>query len=290
MNPFLLNKLTQRRIWNRILNERLAEPIHLNLLSLFVWLFGSYRAKINHDLIIRQNHAYSILKCADYAKYSGLKTVSLLEFGVASGLGLLNMCKIAQNVSKSTGISFNIYGFDTGKGMPPAVDYRDHPDIYQEGDFPMNFDELRKAMPTNASLLIGDVSTTVESFISNLSLDEPIGYVVLDVDYYSSAREALKIFLDSEPGKYLPITLLYADDVALEQHNGWCGELLAINEFNADSKLRKIEHHAFFENSRIYRRAEWLKHIFFLHVLDHPTRCNVTSNEKKRIISNPYLT
>src|SRR4051812_41346524 len=53
-SPLLKNKLGQRQKWRRILQERLTEPVHLNLLSLFVLLFGSYRAKIAWDLVIRQ--------------------------------------------------------------------------------------------------------------------------------------------------------------------------------------------------------------------------------------------
>ena len=117
-----INKLKQRRIWERMFYERLTEPIHLNFISLLVYLFGSYRKKIDFDLIIRQQYAYSILKAADYAKEMAIKTISLIEFGVASGAGLINMAKIAEMIGKETGINFKIYGFDTGKGMPPAID------------------------------------------------------------------------------------------------------------------------------------------------------------------------
>jgi hypothetical protein len=55
--PLLKNKLARRDRWRRIFLERLTEPVHLNLLSLPVLLFGSYRAKIAWDLIIRQQYA-----------------------------------------------------------------------------------------------------------------------------------------------------------------------------------------------------------------------------------------
>src|SRR5262245_1610479 len=115
-----LKKLSHRYIWDRIFYERLTEPIHLNILAAFVWAFGSYRSKIHYDLIIRSNNAYGILKAADEAKRLGIKTVSLVEFGVAAGAGLMNMAKIASRVTRETDISFKIYGFDTGKGMPVA--------------------------------------------------------------------------------------------------------------------------------------------------------------------------
>src|SRR5215813_13419759 len=111
----------------RIGTERLTEPIHLNLLAFFVALFGSFRAKVNFDLIIRQQNAFPILHAADKARQAGLKRLTIVEFGVANGAGLINMCRIAASVEKTTGVGFDIYGFDTGAGMPAAIDYRHHP-------------------------------------------------------------------------------------------------------------------------------------------------------------------
>ena len=289
MKPFLLRRFAQRRIWSRIFRERLTEPLHLNFLSLFVWVFGSYRAKVDYDLVVRQNNAYGILKAADFAVRQGIRTVSLIEFGVAAGTGLLNMAQIAGKVTRATGVSFKLYGFDSGRGMPPARDYRDHPDLYQKGDYVMNQDALKKVLPANVQLIIGEVTDTVSDFISRLPSDEPVGYVVFDLDYYFSMRDALKILRDANPQKYLPITLVFLDDIALDPHNHYCGELLAVNEFNAENPLRKIEHHAFLENSRIFRRAIWVKQMFFLHVLDHPSRCQITVRDNKRALFNPYL-
>lgn len=152
-------------------------------------------------MIIRQQHAYSILKCADYAQELGIKTVSLVEFGVAHGAGIMNMAEIAKNITKETGISFKIYGFDTGKGMPMALDYRDHPDLYQAGDFPMNYDILSRNLPDNASLIIGNISDNVEQFIKNIPQTEPVGFVSVDVDYYYSTKDVLKVFMDNNPKK-----------------------------------------------------------------------------------------
>jgi len=260
----------------------------LNLLSLFVYFFGSYRAKVSFDLIMRPHNAHSILKCAELANSLRIKTVSIIEFGVATGAGLMNMSEIAKKVTQKTGVLFKIYGFDTGQGMPPAKDYRDHPDTYQEGDFRMDIDALTKSLPENTKLIIGNISETVGGFLTKLSSEEPIGFAVVDVDYYSSTKDVLKIFKGS-PEKYLPITTVYLDDIHQESHNSYCGELLAVKEFNTEEEFRKIEHHRFFENSRIFKRADWMKHIYQLHVLDYPTRYNVTTTVKKTVIGNPYL-
>ena len=44
------------------LKDRLGEPLHLNLLSLVVRLFGSFRAKVAFDLVERRKYAFPLLK------------------------------------------------------------------------------------------------------------------------------------------------------------------------------------------------------------------------------------
>src|SRR5881275_2929970 len=112
-----------------------------------VWAVGSYRAKIAFDLVVRQWNAYGILKAADQAKTLGISRVSLVEFGVAAGAGLMNMAEIARRVTRVTGVQFQLYGFDTGAGLPPPTDYRDHPDLYQQGECGMDVEALRNALP-----------------------------------------------------------------------------------------------------------------------------------------------
>src|ERR1700760_1429792 len=130
-NWYVLRRLFQKEKLVKVFVERLTEPLHLNLLSLFVALFGSYRMKVAFDLVVRQQYAFPILFAADEAMRHGYKKVTLVELGVASGAGLLTMCRLAEQTTKATGIEFRIVGFDGGKGMPPAVDYRDHPEMFQ---------------------------------------------------------------------------------------------------------------------------------------------------------------
>lgn len=283
-----LKKLTQRHIWDRILLERLTEPLHLNLLSLGILAFGSFRARARWDLVVRQHNAFCILKAADAARGLGLKTVSLVEFGVATGAGLMNMAEIAARATELTGVEFKIYGFDTGKGMPPARDYRDHPDMYERGDFAMDADRLQARLPANTKLRLGEVRDTVGEFLRELPTSEPLGYVVIDVDYYYSSVDALRIF-EGKPEQYLPLTMVYLDDIWCERHNSACGERLAVAEFIRDHPRRPIERHPFFELTRIFRRARWLAQIYFCHVLDHPQRSTVGENAVKRRLENVDL-
>ncbi len=286
MNFF--KKLAQRHIWDRILMERLTEPLHLNVLSLGVLALGSFRMRTKWDLVVRQHNAFAILKAADAARGLGLKTVSLVEFGVATGAGLMNMADLAARATEATGVEFQLHGFDTGKGMPPARDFRDHPDMYAAGDFAMDADRLRRKLPPNAHLHLGEISGTVGDFLAQLPATEPIGYVVVDVDYYYSAVDALRIF-SGKAEQYLPLTTVYLDDVWCERHNSACGERLALAEHNRDHPLRLIERHPFFEQSRIFRRARWLAQMYFCHVLDHPQRAEVRESSEKRRLENVDL-
>lgn len=284
----LLSKLRKRRVWRRVLLERASEPLHLNLASLAVLAFGSYRAKVDWDLVVRPHYAYGILKAADIARAHGIRHVTLVEFGVASGGGLLNMATIASRVTAVTGVDFTLHGFDSGTGMPPARDYRDHPDLYQQGDFTMDEQALRAALPSNVHLHLGPLTETVPRFADHLDPAAPLGFVALDVDYYSSTVEALEALRGAAEG-YLPLVVVYADDVTLDEHNSACGELLAIAEFNAANPLRRLEQNPFLEHSRVFRRPAWLRQIYFFHLLDHPVRSAVRTTTTKRYLENPYL-
>src|SRR5579884_3449641 len=189
-----LRVVRTRGVWGRVARERLTEPLHLNLISAGVWAFGSYTQKIDWDLIYKQQYAYGVLKAAQLARFRGIDRVSLIEVGVASGAGLLNLAEIAANVGRELGVTFRIIGFDTGNGMPPARDYRDHPEYYHEGDFSMDVEALRMRLPDSTRLVLGELEDTVPPFLESLSHDEPIGFVSVDVDYYSSTVSALKLF------------------------------------------------------------------------------------------------
>jgi hypothetical protein len=283
-----MRKLNEPRVWERIFRERLAEPLHLNLLSVPVQLFGSFRSKIYFDLVMRQHHAFGLLHAADQAKSVGLEAVSVIEFGVANGAGLVNICRIAERVTRATGIRFQVFGCDTGTGMPPPRDYRDHPEHYSSGDFPMQDPKsLRASMPSFAELVIGDLSQTVPHLLARQPEVPPFAFVSVDVDYYWSALESLQIFAGA-PSRYLPTVTIYFDDVGFEEHNSWCGELAAIQEFNAAHKLRKIEPFNNLRTRRLFKKALWIERMYTLHVLDHARRTPRKISSPPKVLGNPY--
>ena len=287
---FLIQKLRYPRIWRRVLLERLTEPLHLNFLSAFVAIFGSFRARVAFDLVLRQQHAFGLLKAADNARACRLEALTVVEFGVASGAGLLNLCEIGRRVTRATGVRLDIVGFDTGTGMPEPKDYRDHPEYYAAGDFPVDRPALAARLPSNARVIYGDIERTVPEFRRSLTSAAPVGFVSLDVDYYSSSRAALQLFEDADPRRYLPWVVLYLDDVMFDGHNEWCGELLAVSEFNAAHPARKIGRFNFLRNTRVFRNPAWIDHMHMLHVLDHPYRQpGSRPGAGPVVLQNPYL-
>lgn len=285
---FLLKRIAEKRIWKRIFIERLTEPFHLNCIAFFVFIFGSFRQKVAFDLVLRPYHAFAILKACDAAKKQGLKKIKILEFGVANGAGIMNMIKIAEKVTKTTGIAIEIIGFDSGKGMPDPKDYKDHPEYYNTGDFPMNKELLLQQINNKATIIFGDIKESLKAFEQTLSIDAPIGFVSVDVDYYSSTTETLQL-LKAKASYFLPLTYVYFDDTFMEHHNSKCGELLAVREFNQENEFRLIEQHNFLSNSRIFKHANWIKQLYYLHVLDHEKRFNTNKTREAYVLDNPYL-
>ncbi len=141
-----------RRSPYEVLSDRACEPLHLNLVASFFALFGSYRVKVSFDLVRRRHYAYCTLRAADMAAGFGLRSITVAEFGVANGNGLLNLGKVSQAASRVTGVEINVVGFDSGVGLPPPTDYRDHPELFQAADYPSAVDQLRKALPDNTSV------------------------------------------------------------------------------------------------------------------------------------------
>jgi hypothetical protein len=285
MNPYLLQRLQKRNVWKRILRERVTEPFHLNLFSICVALFGAFRTKVDCDLVFRAHHAFALLKAADWAKKYNIPRVTAVEFGVANGAGLLNMCEVGGRVTEATGIQFDFVGFDGGTGLPPPRDYLDHPEYYKAGDYPMQSPErLVSALPKNAQLVLGDIHETVPCFVP----PSPIAFVSVDVDYYYSAVDALRL-LEGSPETYLPWVIMYLDDVDQDGHNPHSGEMLAIREFSERHPTRPIAPYNALRSRRIFQRALWIDHMYMAHIFDHPIREHALHQVGKATLDNPYL-
>lgn len=216
--------------------------------------------------------AYGLLMAVRAAKKYGNESISVAEFGVANGRGLKRMTDLAERLSAQSSIGITVFGFDTAEGLPPPEDYRDHPELFREGDYPMqDFDALQKELDGRATLIIGDIRK-IGSLDEILSESGPLGFVSIDVDIYSSAKSALKLIADCETSSLLPTVGLHLDDAVSEWgYNRFAGELLAINEINDEYETRKIDLDRYVDYWHGGAQP-WHAAMYMLHAFDHPDR------------------
>jgi hypothetical protein len=243
-----------------------------------LWLrcpIGSVQTRIAFDIWPRPHYAFGVFAAAQLAKALGLPGISVIEFGVAGGRGLIALQAVSEKIGRAIGIRIDVFGFDSGGGMPEAVDYRDLPHVWAKGFYRMDPEPL-KARLTSARLVIGDVGETVPEWIKRGAL--PIGFLAFDLDYYSSTVKAFSAF-DGPPETHLPRVFCYFDDILWPEracHNEFVGELLAIREFNERSSHRKISLLHLLRNMR-FIPAAWNDQIYVMHDFAHPLYCvNVT--------------
>ena len=233
---------------------------------------GTARQREELGLLPRPHYAYGMLRAADLARYLGCKRVTVCEFGVATGNGLLAMVDLAAKLEPETGVEYRIIGFDTGTGLPPIGGYEDHPELWSPGDFAMvNKEQLMQRLSGRAELFLGDIKDTVTDFIASLSADNPLGFIAVDVDIYSATCSALRC-LEGPAERYLPAISMYFDDVTFYFANRWCGELRAIEEFNRDHELRKLDHDRGLLRRLFEAPSLWQSHMYVAHILDHEVR------------------
>ncbi len=225
-------------------------------------------ARICRGAFSRPNYAYGIWRAACEAKQLGINRITSIEFGVAGGNGLIGMEEAAAAVTAEVGVEVEILGFDTGAGMPEAVDYRDIPHIWRPGFFAMDVDALKSRL-TSAHLVLGNVAQTIRQFVFEASA--PVGFVSFDLDYYSSTMEAFKLF--RHPSKTrLPRVFCYMDDTIgdhWETHSPFAGELLAIQDFNSESDTQKLAHINGLRH-KLHGQQWWHDTIYVHHDFTHP--------------------
>jgi len=227
----------------------------------------SVRVKAAWDAVSRPQYLVGLLAAADEARSEGVKSISAIEFGVAGGSGLLALAEYAEAVTRETGVAIDVYGFDLAVGLPSFCgDYRDHPDQWRPGDYPMNEGSLRRRLAGRATLLLGDVAETVPAFVAGIQAS-PIGFIAVDLDLYSSTRDALNVL--TLPGKrMLRHVVMYFDDIDLVFCHRYAGELLAIEEFNTTPATVKIDVCRGIQNGRAFPDSAWLRKMYVAHDLE----------------------
>lgn len=247
------------------------QPFSLLVARVVIKIFGSTLQKERFGVLHRNYYAYGMVRAAKIAKSLGKDRVTVCEFGVAEGRGLLNMIELAKQIEPAVGVKFRIVGFDSGTGLPALQGYKDHPELWVPGDFTMDKAGLLLQIDGKAEIFFGDIGETVDKFLPTVDSSCPIGFCSIDVDFYSSSKSVLRC-LTGKPELYAPAVSLYFDDVAIFTCNKWCGELASIEEFNTENALRKIDIDRSLPGSRPVQTVYWYQRMYVGHILDHPLR------------------
>ena len=249
----------------------------------------SYEKQVRYGLLQRPHYAYCIFHAADLAQRLNIPRISIIEFGVAGGNGLVSIERIIDLLKSTTDIKtdFEVYGFDTGKGLPEFETYADLPYWFRPSQYQMDIDRLKSQL-TYTKLVIGNIRDTIGSFFDSYC-PAPVGTMLIDVDYYSSTIDCLTIF--DRPGydKYfLPRIHLYFDDIIgqeLEMYGPFNGMLRAIEESN--NKRDDVKIHL---NQNLIPRSHigYRYQIYYAHLFKHSRYLDFIGGEDK-VVSESRL-
>jgi hypothetical protein len=184
-----------------------------------------------------------------------------------------------------TGVEIFIYGFDSGVGLPKPKDFRDQPNMWFEGQLPMKQDYLKQKLQ-KSSLRLGLVEDTLQDFLREDFA--PVAFLSFDFDIYTSTRDAFAI-LDAPYEQLLPRIICYFDDLFGHTYNDYCGERLAISEYNCRSilcKLSPIYGLRYFVPTR-FRSAMYWDAMYYAHLFYHPCY-NALDSFRKAVYTDEY--
>lgn len=258
------------RAFSHWLNEDGQTPTHeVPFDNNYEWL-GANFLKLRKDPLCKKKPVYiwGVLQGAALGKVLGYERISVIEFGVAGGRGLLAMERVAELAEELVNIGIDVYGFDAKNGLPRPEDYRDLPNSFFDGQFSMDREKLEKCL-RRAQLKLGLVEETIPNFLA--SNPAPVGFVSIDLDLYSSTKNALEIF-EGGDRLFLPRVLCYLDDIFGYTYSDYNGERLAITEFNechATMKFSPLYGLRYFVPPQV-KESPWTEQLYFLHIHNHP--------------------
>jgi hypothetical protein len=229
----------------------------------------SYRDRLSICAVDRPHYGHCIFEAAQLAARLNYPKISVIEFGCGGGNGLLNAEMHISEIEKIFPVEIELYGFDTGSGLPPLQDYRDFPHYFKPGQYHMDPSVLQNKL-MRGKLVLGDVKDTSRTFFSDFN-PAPVGCVFHDLDFYSSTNDAFGLF-GADSAHFLPRVFMYFDDI--KGNNTWlvsefAGESLAVDEFNQKHGAKRIAANRCM--SIMYPdQAWWTNQIYIYHDFEHP--------------------
>lgn len=265
----------------RWLNHRTPVGVFLARRAIQTFSLFSYEDRLRICAIDRPHYGHCLFEAAKLAARLNYSRISAIEFGCGGGNGLLSAEMHISELEKLFQVKFELYGFDSGGGLPDAKDYRDFPHYFNSGQFTMDVDQLRSKLK-RAEIVIGNVRDTCKNFFDKYQ-PAPIGCIFNDLDYYSSTKDSFNIF-NADNRHFLPRVFMYFDDTIGD--NTWltsefAGELLAVEEFNRNNSTKKIAHNR--AMPAIYPDQWWVNQIYIYHDFEHPRYNDFVASAEQRL-------
>ena len=231
----------------------------------YQWLNDQFM-KVSQEIEQKKHYVWGVIQGAGLAQVLGVRRISVIEFGVAGGNGLVALEDIAIRAEKLFDIKIDVYGFDSGAGLPKPTDYRDMPHFFAEGFYPTDTGKLHPRLH-KGNLQLGQIESTISDFIS--SKPAPVAFISFDLDYYSSTMHAFAL-LEADQNLLLPRIHCYFDDILGFSYSDFTGELLAIADFNAAHSMRKISK---IQGLQYFLPPGppkmWAEQFYLAHIFDH---------------------
>jgi hypothetical protein len=238
-------------------------PFRILARALLKRLPVSLDTRVMFELSARPSYLLGLAEAVNQAKRQGVGRISAIEFGVAGGNGLVILQNEARAIAKETGVAIDVYGFDATALPAGTGDFRDHPDLWQPGDFQMDVAALKARLFSTTTLLLGEVADTMAKF--KAMNPAPLGFISFDLDYYSSTADAMRVF-DLVP--MLRNVPLYFDDIEFAENHRWGGEFLAIEEFNDAHPAKKIDRWYGVRKSKAFPERVYFEKMYVAHDLE----------------------
>ena len=228
----------------------------------------------------RPHYETILLETCLEAKKLGYEEVTVLELGVAGGNGIISLEKYKNKIEALYNIKINVYGFDSGEGIPQSNSEFDLPFHWKQGDFKTDKKKLQST--TTSKIIYGDVKNSLDEFIKYQPKN--IIAIFFDMDLYTSTKNFLKQ-IDKLQNYLCPRVYCYFDDIFNPNHwiNKHVGEQLAIEEFNYENKNLKIGLAP--DNINDFKFPLAKGQLFMLNHFNHPDYKKYVGFEGERTLS-----
>jgi hypothetical protein len=150
-----------------------------------------YEDRVAIGAVDRQTYIYCIFQKDKLDSLLDYKKVSIIELGCGGAMA----SSIRKNTSSKTEriyeVRIELYGFDTGSGLPKPREYRDIPHHFKDSLYKVDIDAVQRKLKL-AKFVIGDVKDA-QRFLNNIiqrRLDRLQG-----LDYYSSTFDSFTILM-----------------------------------------------------------------------------------------------